>query len=254
MRLCIMLLVSTSILLGQDSLITITGGIYLGKYIDTSENHVIFQTLDAPWPQQILLSRVKRVGISSGEFPAAAGVAVLNNHVDVNTAKETPLPYQPRPRKTPHKWAKTNVIFISVSPLLFWNVLNGYYEKLIFQPKDPGFFDSYWVRVGGGVWQEAFGGAGSNWVIGITALSGSEVHFLEANLGMVSLFDSYIYDSNVSAANYLSDYPEPVKSDYRDYHLSGGFGYRYEKPDGITVFRVGIGWPEPIYLSLGLHF
>lgn len=48
------------------------------------------------------------------------------------------------------------------------------------------------------------------------------------------------------------------------YHYSGDFekdilfasvfGWRYQKPGGLLVFRIGTGYPEYIYLGLGISF
>ena len=35
---------------------------------------------------------------------------------------------------------------------------------------------------------------------------------------------------------------------------AGAIGYRFQKPGGKFVFRTGIGFPESLYLSLGLCF
>lgn len=39
-----------------------------------------------------------------------------------------------------------------------------------------------------------------------------------------------------------------------DYPLSGTLGYRFQKPEGLLIFRTGISFPEAVYLGLGFSF
>ncbi|SFT74005.1 hypothetical protein SAMN05216474_2066 [Lishizhenia tianjinensis] len=39
-----------------------------------------------------------------------------------------------------------------------------------------------------------------------------------------------------------------------DYPLSGTMGYRFQKPDGLFIFRTGVSFPEAVYLGLGFSF
>lgn len=147
---------------------------------------------------------------------------------------------------------KPNAVYASLG----FGVANLNYERKIFEPKKKSFFTSYWAKVGGGLWAEFFGGEGGNLTLGLTALTGSKKSHLEVGLGLTGLYDKVGYNIGVSNANYPIPgiEPEPSKSDYIDIRPAAALGYRFQKPNGKFIFRIGIGYPEFVYLGFGFCF
>jgi hypothetical protein len=134
---------------------------------------------------------------------------------------------------------KKNVIYatLGVDYGEFYGTLLGNYERMIVEfPKT--FVQSMWVRVGAGpwVWWDA---NGMNYVSTISLITGRRNAHFETGLGVV-----FTYHSN-------EDEFHPL---VKDRIIAGNFGFRYQKPGGQFVFRTGIGWPEFLYVSLGVCF
>lgn len=109
------------------------------------------------------------------------------------------------------------------------------YERLISEQKN-GFIKSYWFRAGSGLYWAWENGTDRNFILGITALSGARNSHLETLLGV-----SAHYSINKS-------------SDRFRFLPAGAIGYRFQKPNGLFMFRVGLGFPENAYMSLGFSF
>jgi hypothetical protein len=122
-----------------------------------------------------------------------------------------------------------NVVYVTVGYLVMYGAVNGSYERLILERQDR-FIQSLWIRVGAGKYA-MYGDEAANYVVTLTALTGKRDEHLEFGLG----------------ATYIS------KGRF-EYVPAFTLGYRYQKPLGHFVFRTGIGYPEFIYLSLGLCF
>jgi len=125
-----------------------------------------------------------------------------------------------------------NTVYGSLGGFVFWISLNGYYERIIIENEDK-FFKTHRIRVGGGFYgtYENYGPYG---LVGMTSLTGAKNKHFEVNYGLTMLgdeFDQIFY-----------------------FGPAGSIGYRYQKPNGIFVFRIGGGFPEAIYLSLGFSF
>ena len=127
---------------------------------------------------------------------------------------------------------KKNIIYGSVGYAGLYGVVNANYERIIDQ-RNTGFFKNYLVRVGGGKWV-VWGGMGFYGVAGITGLTGLRNNHLEIHLGLTAL-----YEENSSGNAMLP---------------AAAVGYRYQKPGGHFVFRIGAAFPESFYLSLGFCF
>lgn len=123
---------------------------------------------------------------------------------------------------------KKNIIYATAGYAGLYAALNGNYERIIIQ-KQTGFFKNYMVRIGGGVYVE-WGGEGSYAVTGLTGLTGLKKSHLELHLGIA------------------------YSSGFESLTPAVGIGYRYQKPGGQFVFRVGASFPESFYLSLGFCF
>lgn len=149
---------------------------------------------------------------------------------------------------------KKNIIYGTVGIAGFYAVANANYERVISQKK-PGFFKYYLVRAGWGVWG-SWGGEGSHGVAGISGLTGSKKSHLEIHLGVTAIYDKTGYQSDVSNYYYNGQFysSEPTRLDNTRFLPAGAVGYRFQKPGGHFVFRVGAGFPESFYLSLGFCF
>ncbi|WP_416866071.1 MAG: hypothetical protein ACMVP2_28000 [Imperialibacter sp.] len=75
---------------------------------------------------------------------------------------------------------------------------------------------------------------GKNLMLAAGYLHGKKSHHLDADMGIG-------YFSNNTG-------------DFSEFFLVGHLGYRYQKPGGLLVIKVGSGAPEGLYLGLGLAF
>jgi hypothetical protein len=134
---------------------------------------------------------------------------------------------------------KKNVLYatLGVDYGEFYGTLLGNYERMIVEiPKT--FVQSIWVRVGAGPWVW-WAADGMNYVSTISLITGRRnVHF-ETGFGVVFTYHSM-----------EGDFHPLVK----DRITAGNLGFRFQKPGGQFVFRTGIGWPEFMYVSLGVCF
>ena len=138
---------------------------------------------------------------------------------------------------------KKNIISITLGTALYFGVVNGNYER-IFSQKKTGFFKSYLMRYGFG-WYESYGSPGYNVIAGISGLSGLQKAHFELNLGVAAMFNWDGFHDEDSIDRILGKtliIP------------AGAIGYRFQKPGGHFVFRVGAGFPETFYLSFGFCF
>jgi hypothetical protein len=119
---------------------------------------------------------------------------------------------------------------------MYGNITGNYERILVAFPKS--FIQSIQMRVGAGPWV-AWMSDGVNFFSVMSLLMGRSNSHIETGMGV--LF-TYHPDTKQWA---------PIVNDR---HIAGNIGYRYQKPGGWFVFRVGLGWPEGIYLSLGYCF
>ena len=122
-----------------------------------------------------------------------------------------------------------NVIYANVGKLFSPYLGYANYERLLFST-----YIKFYIRASAGVFTELSdfkNGYWSNVPYGSLSMQGvfglKESH-LELGLGLSTIL--YISFPTVSV------------------------GYRYQKPTGGFIFRSGIGFPDGIYLSLGLAF
>lgn len=149
-----------------------------------------------------------------------------------------------------HIGLKKNSVYGSVGLSALYRLASINYERIIIQ-RNTGLFKNYLVRGSVGYWT-----AGPFAVVGVGTLTGLRNNHLETNVGFAYIFDKQGYDIGIGNSGWYDGiyYPEPDKSEYTDYKLSGAIGYRYQKPDGNFIFRTGIAYPERVYLSCGLSF
>lgn len=130
-------------------------------------------------------------------------------------------------KSTPLLDVNKNTFFATFAPGGYSFIL-GSYERMIFSNPES-FITSSWLGIGGGVVAEFFGSDGLAFKAFYTGLTGANNSHLEFNLGIT-------YMSGVSTT------VTPLAT----------VGYRYQKANGHFLFRIGGGWPENVFLSLGL--
>jgi hypothetical protein len=113
-----------------------------------------------------------------------------------------------------------------------YGTLMGNYERALYQPYDK-FLTSIGVRIGVGRWV-VWGDIGNHYIATLQVLSGKAKSHLEIGAGAVA-----------GAVNVHA---------IRKIRPAGNLGYRFQKPGGVVLLRAGIGFPEALYLSLGLCF
>lgn len=112
-----------------------------------------------------------------------------------------------------------------------WFTATIYYERMLKQNVQLSNNKiSTFVKVGYGSaagWEYT-----SPYILGqFGILTGVKKHHLEVSGGFVKSLD-----------------------DYDIFPLSGSIGYRIQKPGSHFVFRTGVGWPEALYVGLGVSF
>jgi hypothetical protein len=134
---------------------------------------------------------------------------------------------------------KKNVVYgtLGVDIGEFYGTILGNYERMIIMFPDS-FFQSFWLRVGAGPWVW-WTDKGINYVSTLSVLMGRRSAHLEVGSGVL-----FSYNSTEKRFNPLIN----------DRHLAGNLGFRFQKPGGKLVLRAGLGWPEFMYLSLGVCF
>jgi hypothetical protein len=130
-------------------------------------------------------------------------------------------------KSTPPVDMNKNTFFATIAPGGYSFIL-GSYERMIFSNPES-FITSSWLGIGGGVVAEFFGDDGLAFKAFYTGLTGPNNNHLEFNLGIT----------------YMSDVSSTVTP-------LATVGYRYQKANGHFLFRIGGGWPENVFLSLGL--
>ena len=130
-------------------------------------------------------------------------------------------------KSTPPVDMNKNTFLATVAPGGYSFIL-GSYERMIFSNPES-FIKSSWIGIGGGLVAEFFGDEGIALKTFYTGLTGANNNHLEFNLGIT-------YMSGVSST------VTPLAT----------VGYRYQKANGHFLFRIGGGWPENVFLSLGL--
>ncbi|MFK7950494.1 MAG: hypothetical protein AB8G11_23105 [Saprospiraceae bacterium] len=148
-------------------------------------------------------------------------------------------------------FSNQNTIYGTVALGGFWGTLNINYERQLMTTNNR-IFKTFGVRIGGGYWA-TWGQQGSHYIITPTFLSGTGNNHFESAIGATLLYDKLSYDIGVSNAEYFNE-PIPSHIQYMDIYPAGSLGYRYQKPDGWLMFRTGIGFPDVVYLGLGVVF
>lgn len=111
--------------------------------------------------------------------------------------------------------------------------LNASYERLIAKTS-RGVFNSFWFRIGGGIFAVPTEMGGPLAVTSVHTLSGKRKHHLEMNLGAFTFYD--------------------ITNESWKLLPAAGMGYRYQNPEGGLLFRGGLSLPEYAYISVGYSF
>ena len=130
-------------------------------------------------------------------------------------------------KSTPPLDMNKNTFYATLAPGGYSFILGSYERMIINNPES--FITSSWLGIGGGLVAEFFGSGGIALKAFYTGLTGANNNHLELNFGIT-------YMSGVSSR------VTPLAT----------VGYRYQKANGHFLFRIGGGWPENVFLSLGL--
>jgi len=124
----------------------------------------------------------------------------------------------------------SNAIYGSVGFGGLWFTATGYYERM-FQGNAQKSKIKTFVKAGYG--GAAYWEGESAYILGqFGILTGVKSHHLEVSAGLVKELDQH----NVI------------------FPVSGSIGYRIQKPKGHFIFRTGVGYPEALYIGLGVSF
>lgn len=125
------------------------------------------------------------------------------------------------------------------------------YERMLVA-FEKGTLVGLWSKVGvgvAGVWSS--GGPYQSVTLGV--LTGAKNNHFELNIGGARMVNNIGYEDAQRMSAYFAE-PPPSKSDFVDFKVAGTVGYRYQKPQGKLLFRCGIGFPETIFVGLGVAF
>lgn len=147
-----------------------------------------------------------------------------------------------------------NVLYVS-GGLLFGSYIAGNYERIFLSSKNQVVSVLGRIAIG----KVHFESLGMGFSLFYPVIYSTEYNLVSylANIGILIGSRSSHLDCALGVA-YL-DGTVTRKYSAGDYQIKGhqevnpviSLGYRYQKPDGHFLFRVGIGWPEQIYISMG---
>ena len=208
--------------------LTINGYILSGQNFDliiTADSDSILCKIDSITTDDIFFTARK----NSAKFSSNIPLSKVSEY-SYNTASKKGMRQIPGTmyyKSTPPIDMNKNTFFATLAPGGYSFILGSYERMIISNPES--FITSSWLGIGGGYVAEFFGGEGIALKAFYTGLTGANNSHLEFNLGIT-------YMSGVSTT------VTPLAT----------VGYRYQKANGHFLFRIGGGWPENIFLSLGL--
>ena len=166
---------------------------------------------------------------------------VLTNSITLFSQKETPV------------FKHQNAIYgtVTISPNLNTRNIN---LEFPLATTNHDHFKTINLRIGAGYskwrdWEQE----GSHLIISSVFISDVNAHHLETSLGAAFLYNKTNYEYNLDLAR-TGGYPAFHPAFFVKLYPAVTFGYRYHKPDGILMFRTGVGFPEIAYLGVGLAF
>ncbi len=144
-----------------------------------------------------------------------------------------------------------NIVYGTASLFRYMASVSANYERIIkFKENAPLKYSI--IKIGYGEWAD-WGESGNYIIVGLSGLTGSRASHFESHLGLTVLYFISDYELELDWKEYINE-PHPSKSDFIKYYPSFALGYRYQKPGGYFVFRTGSGFPEYLYVSLGISF
>lgn len=150
-----------------------------------------------------------------------------------------------------HAGVNKNAIQATVGFVGLMGAYNVNYERMLVG-FEKGTLIGLWSKVGYGGWGVwSTGGPYQSATLGV--LTGAKNNHFELHVGGARMFNTRSYEHDQHISSHLSE-PQPLKSDYVDVRLVGTAGYRYQKPNGNFLFRCGIGYPETVFVGLGVAF
>lgn len=145
-----------------------------------------------------------------------------------------------------------NTVNISAGFFPVWGVMSFNYERKI-KEKRTGLFKAYYLKGSGGKWS-TFGGVGHLAELGFSGLTGVGRNHFEIHLGATSIIQTERYHREKDYPDNFPDQQPVLLKNYIKFWPAGSLGYRYQKPGNPFLFRTGIGFPDAVYMSLGLAF
>lgn len=132
-----------------------------------------------------------------------------------------------------------NAIYGSVGTFLFLHyTATAYYERII--KLDANF--STFAKVGMGRFLH-LGGDGGYSIFQIGLLSGLKNHHLELGAGVGFNWPKFGH------GDVILEFPSTRKIGW-----TANIGWRFQKPQGNFIFRMGASFPEAIYIGVGVPF
>jgi len=118
---------------------------------------------------------------------------------------------------------KSNAIHIIPGTGLFWFTGTLAYEKRIYRRS--------FIRIGAGK---------------LVGYESNTAEYIFAQYGILLGRNNHHFE--------ISAGPQLIKSTLNQIPVSAGTGYRFQKPNGWFIFRIGAAYPELYYLSFGFAF
>ncbi len=162
--------------------------------------------------------------------------SLSGQNIAINNESQTPIVTEN---------ASKNNIYVSFGSTLVYSAFTICYERNVFNKPN-----SEWnIRGGWGFNAALWGVVCHHFLVDMCYIGGKSNHHFEACLGVSMLFDMgyYLYYKNDP------NLYEPF-SYFADWYPSAYVGYRYKKPGGKFLFRVGVGWPEQAGFGVGFCF
>lgn len=156
------------------------------------------------------------------------------------------------PKDTLSNRLQSNTIAFSAGFFPVFGVLNLHYERKILVQR-TGPFKTYYLSGNVGTWSGIkFNGHHAG--IGFCGLTGLGKNHFEMRLGATSIIETDRYHNEKNNPSNFPDKQPALLKNYIAIWPSVGLGYRYQKPGKPFVFRTGVGYPDAVYLSVGIAF
>ena len=145
-----------------------------------------------------------------------------------------------------------NAIQVSAGFCGIFGAYNVTYERLIIPFKENSII-GLWAKGGFGGYGEIYSTGGPFQHLSLGVLTGENKGHFELNFGGARMYNKKALEDNRTHMHPQFE-PEQKKEDYVKFNPVGSIGYRYQKPSGNFIFRCGLGYPESIYIGIGVGF